>query len=101
MGKPPNEGPEGGIGHGQFPVPSPGSRFYQPPASSKALRWSIVIFLMGPLVLGFLVIDSARTHDWTALAFALVLLCSYGLLQCVQIRVILRELARRRAGEEQ
>ena len=85
-------------GHGRIPLPGPDSRFYVPPASSKALRWSIVFFLIGPAVLAFAVFEFAVVHEWTGLVIALVMLCSYSLLKEVQIRAILRELARRRSG---
>lgn len=38
-------------------------------------------------------------HEWTGLVIAVVMLCTYSLLKWVQLRVILRELARRRSGE--
>jgi uncharacterized membrane protein YgcG len=85
-------------GQGRIPVPGPESRFYVPPASSKALRWSIVIFLLGPAVLVFAVFWAASTHEWTGLVIALAMLCTYSLMKWVQIRTILRELARRRSG---
>jgi hypothetical protein len=69
-----------------------------PPASSKALRWSIVFFLIGPAVLVFAVFGFALAHEWTGLAIALVMLCTYGLLKWFQILATLRELARRRSG---
>jgi len=85
-------------GHGRIPTPGPDSHFYVQPASSKALRWSIVLSLIGPAVLAFAVLEFALAHEWTGLVIALVMLCTYGLLKWVQIRAILRELARRRSG---
>ena len=87
-----------GSGHGKLPVPSPDSPFYSPPASSKALRWSIVLCLIGPFLFGCAAFKSARAHDWTVLAIALVMLCACSLLEWVRIRAILRALARRRTG---
>lgn len=81
-------------GHGRIPTPGPDSHFYVQPASSKALRWSIVLSLIGPAVLAFAVLEFALAHEWTGLVIALVMLCTYGLLKWVQIRAILRELAR-------
>jgi hypothetical protein len=85
-------------GHGRIPIPGPGSRFYVPPASSKALHWSIVFSLIGPAVLAFAVFEFALAHEWTGLVIALVMLCTYSLLKWVQIRATLRKLARRRSG---
>jgi hypothetical protein len=85
-------------GHGRIPTPGPDSRFYVPPASSKALRWSIVFSLVGPAVLAFAVFEFALAHEWTGLIIALAMLCTYSLLKWSQIRAILRELARRRSG---
>jgi len=67
-----------------------------PPPSSKALRWSIVLCLIGPFVLALAVIESALAHEWTLPVIALVVLCAYSLLKRVQIRAILREFAIRR-----
>jgi hypothetical protein len=69
-----------------------------PPPSSKALRWSIVLCLIGPFLFACATFESARAHDWTVLAIALVMLCVYSLLEWVRIRAILRALARRRTG---
>jgi hypothetical protein len=91
MGKLPDERPDAS-GNGKPPVVLPGSRFYVPPPNSKTRRWLIVVCLMGPFVLCLAVIESTRTHRWTNLGFALVLLCCYGLMRWFQIRVILREL---------
>ena len=87
-----------GSGHGKLPVPSPDSPFYSPPASSKALRWSIIFFLIGPAFLAAMVFAFAVAQEWTWLVIALVMLCSYSLLKWVQLRGIVRELARRRSG---
>lgn len=91
--KPENRGQE------EFPVPSPGSAFYLPPTSSRALRWSVVLFLLGPLFLAFAAIESVLAHEWTLVIIALVMLCAYGLLKSFQIRAILCELMCRRRGD--
>lgn len=70
-----------------------------PPPSSKALRWSIVLSLVGPFLLAFSAFEFALAHQWAGLIFALVMLCAYSLLVWVRIRAILRALARRRTGE--
>ena len=85
-------------GQGKLPTPSSDSPFYMPPPSSKALRWSIVLCLIGPFLFGCAAFKSARAHDWTVLAIALVMLCACSLLEWVRIRAILRALARRRTG---
>jgi hypothetical protein len=69
-----------------------------PPASSKALRWSIIVFVLSPAVLVFAAIWAALAHEWIGLVVALVMLCTYGVLKSAQLRIILRELARRRSG---
>ena len=86
-------------GQGKLPTPSSDSPFYMPPPSSKALRWSIVLCLIGPFLFVCAAFESARAHDWTVLAIALVMLCAYSLLEWVRIRAILRALARRRTGK--
>ena len=86
-------------GQGKVPTPSPDSPFYMPPPSSKALRWSIVLCLVGPFLLAFCAFEFALAHQWAGLVFALVMLCVYSLLEWVRIRAILRALARRRNGE--
>jgi hypothetical protein len=48
----------------------------------------------------FVVICSALTRDWPGFLFALVFSGYYGLLKVFITRTILRELARRRAGEQ-
>jgi len=85
-------------GQGKLPTPSSDSPFYMPPPSSKALRWSIVLCLIGPFLLACAAFEAATAHDWTVLAIALVMLCAYSLLEWVRIRAILRALARRRTG---
>ena len=86
-------------GHGKLPTPSPDSPFYMPPPSSKALRWSIVLSLVGPFLLAFSAFEFALAHQWAGLVFALVMLSAYILLVWIRIRAILRALARRRTGE--
>jgi hypothetical protein len=76
--------------------PNPESPFYVPPPSSNALRWSLVIFLLGPALLAGAAIEFALAHQWTGLAIVLVMLCGYSLMKWVQIRAVLKELARRR-----
>ncbi|MEP7192314.1 MAG: hypothetical protein ABI903_05560 [Actinomycetota bacterium] len=85
-------------GHEKIPVPGPDSRFFVPQASSKALRWSIVFFLVGPAVLAFAVFEFALAREWTGLVIALVMLCTYSLMKWLQIHATVRELARRRSG---
>lgn len=63
-------GPEGS-GHGKFPTPSPDSPFYMPPPSSKALRWSIVLCLIGPFLLAFCAFEFALAHQWAGLGRAI------------------------------
>jgi hypothetical protein len=69
-----------------------------PPPSSKALRWSIVLCLIGPFLFASAAFGFARAHEWTGLAIALVMLSAYSLLEWIRIRAILRALARRRTG---
>ena len=85
-------------GEGEIPALAPDSPFYVPPPSSKALRWSIALCLVGPFLLAFSAFEFALAHEWTGLVIALVMFCVYSLLQWVRIRAILRELERRRAG---
>ena len=86
-------------GQGKVQTPSPDSPFYMPPPSSKALRLSIVLCLVGPLLLAFAAFEFALAHQWAGLVFALVMLSAYSLLEWVRIRAILRALARRRTAE--
>lgn len=79
-------------------APSPDSPFYVPPPSSKALRWSIPLCLLGPLLLAFCAFEFALSHVWVGLAFALVMLIVYSGLEGVRIHVIYRELLRRRTS---
>ena len=85
-------------GQGEIPAPAPGSPFYVPPPSNKALRWSIAFCLFGPVLFAFVAFEFALAHDWTGLVIALVMFGVYSVLEWVRIRAILRELARRRAG---
>jgi hypothetical protein len=91
-------GPES-AGHGWIPAAGPDSRFYVPPPSSKALRWSIVLCLIGPFLFASAAFEFALADEWAGLVIALVVLCAYSLLEWVRIRAVLRELARRGAGE--
>jgi hypothetical protein len=79
-------------------APSPDSRFYVPPPSSKALRWSIIFCLLGPFIFAFTAFECVLSHEWAALVLALVVLFAYSGLGWVRIRTVLRELARRRTG---
>jgi hypothetical protein len=79
-------------------APSPDSRFYVPPPSSKALRWSIVFCLLGPSIFAFTAFECALSHEWAGLVVALVALFAYSGLGSIRIRTVLRELARRRTG---
>jgi hypothetical protein len=54
-------------GQGKLPTPNSDSPFYMPPPSSKALRWSIVLCLIGPFLFACAAFESARAHDWTVL----------------------------------
>jgi len=85
-------------GQGKLPTPNSDSPFYMPPPSSKALRWSIVLCLIGPFLFASAAFEAARARDWTVLAIALVMLSAYSLLEWIRIRAILRALARRRFG---
>jgi hypothetical protein len=78
MGRPPNGE---SAGHGKFPTPVPGSRYYVPPPRSKQLRWQIAIHLVGPGMFVLLIICSALTRDWPGFGFALVFSGYYGLLR--------------------
>jgi hypothetical protein len=79
-------------------TPSPSSPYYVPPPSSKALRWSIVFCLIGPLIFAFTAFESVLSHEWTGLVLSLVALFAYGGLEWIRIRTVLRELSRRRTG---
>ena len=67
-------------GEGEFPAAAPDSPFYLPPPSSKALRWSITLCLVGPFLLAFSAFEFALAHQWTGLVIALVMFCVYSLL---------------------
>ena len=76
--------------------PAPDSPFYVPPASDRALRWSIVILLIIPVVLAVAVFVAAMHQDWVVVAVAGILLLVFAVWRTYRIRLILRELARRR-----
>jgi hypothetical protein len=85
-------------GQGKLPTPNSDSPFYMPPPSSKALRWSMVLCLIGPFLFASAAFEFARAHQWAGLVIALVMLSVYSLLEWIRIRAILRALARRRTG---
>ena len=80
----------------KFPLPGPKSRFFVAPASDKALRWYVVVLLIGPAVLLAAIVAATLTKQWLVLLFALVLLCCYSAMRWLQIRAVVRELSERR-----
>lgn len=80
--------------------PPVGSPFYLAPPSSKALRWTIVILLVIPGILAVVVVAAAFMRDWGAVAVAVAVavpLCLYRVMRTYRLRVVLPELAKRRA----
>lgn len=80
----------------KFPAPGPESRFFVAPASDKALRWYVVVLLIGPAVLLAAIVAATITRQWLVLLFALFLLCCYSAMRWFQIRAVARELSERR-----
>jgi hypothetical protein len=84
--------------HPKFPLPGPDSPFFVTPVSDKALRWYVVVLLIGPAVLLAAIVAAMLTEQWLLLLFVLVLLCCYSAMRWFQIRAVARELSVRRTA---
>lgn len=78
-------------------TPGPGSPFYSPPPSSRALRWLLVIYLLHVAVFcGITIGVWIEHHGLPGRLLMLTLFALFSWWRGYQIRALLKELARRR-----